>query len=284
MMIPSMFCDSGRAVSVPAVPSDARAPRHGDRPLKILVLIPTLEIGGAEMDLVRNLPHLDRSRFTPVVCPLTGQVTLSAQLSNAGVGITALNLEVLPAKGFYARSFAALEHACRYLTSILPAFVLTRLLAAGEKYIRTARGVACYIDETDVDVVHSILPSSYLIANLANMLTRRRPLVMSRLSQNWYQQEIPMLGVIERWWLHCQVDIAIVNSQAVLEELRAEGIPDQKLLLIHNGIDALKFADQMLDSKAARDRLAIPQDALVLTCVGNLYARKGHADLESNPL
>lgn len=95
-----MFCDSGRAVSVPAVPSDARAPRHGDRPLKILVLIPTLEIGGAEMDLVRNLPHLDRSRFTPVVCPLTGQVTLSAQLSNAGVGITALNLEVLPAKAF----------------------------------------------------------------------------------------------------------------------------------------------------------------------------------------
>lgn len=159
--------------------------------------------------------------------------------------------------------------------------MLTRLLAAGEKYIRTARGVACYIDETDVDVVHSILPSSYLIANLANMLTRRRPLVMSRLSQNWYQQEIPMLGVIERWWLHCQVDIAIVNSQAVLEELRAEGIPDQKLLLIHNGIDALKFADQMLDSKAARDRLAIPQDALVLTCVGNLYARKGHADLLS---
>jgi glycosyltransferase involved in cell wall biosynthesis len=107
----------------------------------------------------------------------------------------------------------------------------------------------------------------------------RRLLAMSRVSQNWYQQEIPLLGVIERHFLHRRIDIAIGNSQAVLNELRAEGIPDQKLLLIHNGIDARNFADQMLDRKTARDQLAIPQDALVFTCVGNLYLRKGRADL-----
>jgi glycosyltransferase involved in cell wall biosynthesis len=280
-MSASIFGGYGRGVSVPALQNDAPTPGRGGRPIKVLVLIPTLEIGGAEMDLVRNLPNLDRSRFVPVVCALSGQATLSAQLSNAGVDVTALNLEAPSAKGFYGRVVVALERSCRCLVSILPAFVFTRLLAAGEKYISTARSVACYIDEAGVDVVHAVLPSSYLIAILANLLTERRPVAMSRLSQNWYQQEIPMLGVMERWWLHCQVDIAIGNSQAVLEELRAEGIPDQKLLLIHNGIDALKFADQMLDSKAARDQLAIPQDALVLTCVGNLYARKGHADLLS---
>jgi glycosyltransferase involved in cell wall biosynthesis len=276
----SVFSYSGKE-DVPALQDDARAAGRGNRPIKILVLIPSLEIGGAEMDLVRNLPNLDRSRFVPVVCALSGQATLSAQLRNAGVDVIALNWEASSGKGFYDGLFGAVEHSCRYVVSILPDFVFTRFLAAGERYFRTARSVAHYIDETDVDVVHSILPSSYLIAMLANMLTKRRPLVMSRLSQNWYQQEIPMLGMIERWWLHRQVDIAIGNSQPVLEELRAEGIPDHKLLLLHNGIDTLKFADQMLDSRAARDQLAIPQDALVLTCVGNLYARKGHADLLS---
>src|SRR5438067_1763084 len=102
---------------------------------------------------------------------------------------------------------------------------------------------------------------------------------MSRVSQNWYQRDIRLFGMIERYWLHRRVEIAIGNSQAVLNELRAEGIPNQKLMLIHNGIDAVKFADTMLDAKKARDRLAVPPDALVFSCVGNLYERKGHADL-----
>jgi len=281
MMIPSS-CNPTRSVTAPASPSDALAPSRGDRPIKVLVLIPALEMGGAEMDLVRNLPNLDRNRFAPIVCALLGEGTpLGTQLIKAGIDVIPLTLEERPAKGFYNRFFAAIQRSSHYLVSTLPASVLTRFLAAGERYIRAARSVAGYIDEADIDVVHAILPSSYVIANLANMLTRRRPLVMSRLSQGWYQEEIPMLGVIERWYLHRRVDLAIANSQAVLQELRAEGIPEEKLLLIHNGIDLRKFADQMLEHRAARDQFSVPQDALVLTCVGNLYPRKGHRDLLS---
>jgi glycosyltransferase involved in cell wall biosynthesis len=88
-----------------------------------------------------------------------------------------------------------------------------------------------------------------------------------------------LLGAIERTWLHRKVDIAIANSQPVLNELRAEGVPEQKLMLIHNGIDAVKFADEMLDINQARDRLAVPQGALVFSSVANLHGYKGHADL-----
>jgi glycosyltransferase involved in cell wall biosynthesis len=241
------------------------------------VLIPTLEIGGAEFDLVRNLPILDPGCFTPIVCTFLGQVTLSAALSEAGVKVSPVTADVLPGRGFADRLFAFVERSCRLLLPFLPTS-LRGLVTAAEKYVGVARYVARYMDEVHVDVVHSVLPSAYLIAVMANMLTKRRPLAMSRVSQNWYQKTTPTLGVIERY-CHSRLDVAIGNSQAVLKELRAEGIPDHKLMLMHNGIDLATFVGEMLDCKTARERLGIPTDDLVFSCVGNLYERKGHADL-----
>ena len=241
------------------------------------MLIPTLEIGGAEIDLVRNLPMLDRNRFAPVVCALLGQVTLSAELSSAGVTVTSLSSEVLPGRGFYHWSLAVIERSCRYLVSVLPASVFTRLLASGEKYIGVARSVACYMDEAEIDVVHSICRCQRTPPWPIRCETATH--CHACVSQNWYQRDVRLFGMIERYWLHHRVQIAIANSQAVLNELRAAGIPDQKLILLHNGIDAAKFADTMPDAQKARDRLAVPPDALVFSCVGNLYERKGHADL-----
>jgi len=250
-----------------------------DRPIKVLVLVPSLDVGGAEIDLVRNLPVLNRSRFAPIVSSLLEQGTLCDELSNAGVKVTPLSLDVPRGSGLYHSSLTMIERSCGYLSTVLPASLFTHFLRSGERYIRIARSVAHYMDEARVDVVHSVLPSAYLIAVMANTMTKRRPLVMSRVSQNWYQQEDRLLGAIERCWLHRKVDIAIANSQPVFNELRAEGIHEQKLLLLHNGIDAVKFADEMLDTNQARDRLAVPQGPLVFSCVANLHTYKGHADL-----
>jgi glycosyltransferase involved in cell wall biosynthesis len=263
---------------VRALPSDDRPPARGDRPISVLVLIPTLEIGGAEVDLVRNLPILDPGRFTPIVCTFLGQVTLSAALSEAGVKVSPVTADVLPSRRLADRLFALVERSCRLLLPFLPTSFFRGLVASAEKYVGVARYVARHMDEVHVDVVHSVLPSAYLIAVMANMLTKRRPLAMSRVSQNWYQEESRTLGVIERY-CHPYLDVAIGNSQAVLKELRAEGIPDQKLVLIHNGIDFATFVGEMLDRKMARAQLDIPDDSLVFSCVGNLYERKGHADL-----
>jgi glycosyltransferase involved in cell wall biosynthesis len=263
---------------VPASQSDNRTPGRDDRPINVLVLIPTLEIGGAEFDLVRNLPMLDPGRFKPRVCTMFGQSTLSAALSEAGVKVTPVNPDVLPSRGVTDRLFALFERSCHLLLPVLPTSLFSRIVASAEKYVGVARHIARYMDEAHVDVVHAILPSAYLAAVMANMMTKRRPLAMSRVSQNWYQKEFRTFGVIERC-CHSRLDVAIGNSQPVLNELRAEGIPDQKLILLRNGIDLTTFVSEMLDCKMARERLAIPADALVFSCVGNLYERKGHADL-----
>jgi hypothetical protein len=48
----------------PQSPSD-RGARTPDRPIHVLILIPTLNVGGAEMDLLRTVPRIDP-------CPLPG--------------------------------------------------------------------------------------------------------------------------------------------------------------------------------------------------------------------
>jgi glycosyltransferase involved in cell wall biosynthesis len=251
------------------------APATGGRPIKILLLIPTLDVGGAEMDLVRTLPRLDRARFEVVVCAFLGRGMLASQLIDAGIQV------VGPYAGRGHRSprlDAAARSSARAVFGILPR-LLVRSVRTGLGYLGLAVLIGWKIRRDGFDVVHAILPSSYLMGVLANPLVGRRPLVMSRLSLNWYQQKFPVFGRIERGILHKMVDLAIGNSQSILQDLRAEGVPERKLLLVHNGIDATAFANRMIDRRQARERLEISRSALVLSAVGNLFPYKGHADL-----
>jgi hypothetical protein len=63
-MVSSVCGTTGLASSSPQAPAEtgAFAPRQR-RPIRVLVLIPTLNVGGAEMDVVRTLPKIDRDRL-----------------------------------------------------------------------------------------------------------------------------------------------------------------------------------------------------------------------------
>jgi glycosyltransferase involved in cell wall biosynthesis len=246
--------------------------------IKVLVLIPTLGIGGAEMDLVRTLPRLDRARFEIVVCAFISRGILASQLIDAGIEVVGPVADHAHPSRPLDKASGSAARAWQALLRILPSG-LVRVLRTGWSCLSHAGPIGWKIRHDGFDIVHAILPSSYLLGVLANPLLRRRPLVMSRVSLNWYQQEVPALGRIERRMLHKMVNLVIGNSQAVLQDLRQEGLADRKLLLVHNGIDATAFATRMIERHQAREKLDIPQSALVLTAVGNLFPYKGHADL-----
>ena len=139
--------------------------------------------------------------------------------------------------------------------------------------------IALYIRSSEVDVVHTILPNSYLVGACAAALAGGRPLLMSRLSLNLYQQEHKLVGFIERRILHRTVDAVIGNSDAMLRDLRSEGVNRSKLHLVYNGIDVRGFANEMVDHATARRLLGISNGAIVFTVVANLHPYKGHRDL-----
>ena len=106
-------------------------------------------------------------------------------------------------------------------------------------------------------------------------LASRTPIkIMSRRSLSRYQRNWPAVARIERV-LHRRMDAVTGNSRAVVNELISEGVPENKLRLIYNGIDIAPARDRT----EARRALGLDDPALVGLMVANLIPYKGHHDL-----
>src|SRR5437762_2642082 len=201
------------------------------RRIKVLVLIPDLAIGGAETDLLRTLPLIDRDRLEVVVCVIEARGALAAPLSEAGIQVIGPFVgEAAEAKPL-DRALLRIDAMTRRLALGWPVFRLMRLAL---HYMRVARMVKRVLDEGRFDVVHTMSPSSYVIGALATGFARHRALVMSRVSLNFYQHGARLLGTVERL-LHRRVDLAIANAEAILRELAAWGFPASRLRWCRNG-------------------------------------------------
>jgi glycosyltransferase involved in cell wall biosynthesis len=242
--------------------------------VNVLVLIPTLDIGGVEVDLVRTLPLVARQRFNISVLTFLRRGTLADQLDAEGIRV------ISPPDQWPRRQGSRLlpqseGHEARRLAALPLLQTVQKPLSAAMVGARIVRKLL----DPNIDIVHTVLPNSYFYGALGNLLVHRRPLVMSRVSLNWYQEQVAMLRISERYLLHRAVAVAIANSRAVLRELRAEGIPESKLRLVHNGIDSRAFARALIDRQTARAQLGISGMGLVMSVVANLHTYKGHIDL-----
>ena len=238
-----------------------------DKLINVLVLIPTLDIGGVEVDLVRTLPLVARERFNISVFTFLRRGILADQLEAKGIRVISPTEQGPSQPG---------KLGTRGRLAALP------LLQGAQKPLSAAVVGARIVRKllnTNIDIVHTVLPNSYFYGGFGNLLAHRRPLVMSRVSLNWYQEQAALLRISERYFLHRSVALAIGNSRAVLKELEAEGIPESRLRLVHNGIDSRAFARTLLDRDTARSQLGIHQAGLVMSVVANLHTYKGHMDL-----
>jgi glycosyltransferase involved in cell wall biosynthesis len=208
--------------------------------VRVLVVIGQLDIGGAERHLALLLPRLREAGIGVTLCTLRAGGALEPLLRAGGVRV------IGPACGIrgFPSTLCGLWRLVREAWSTRPA------------------------------ILHCFLPAAYLLGNLATVgLPTRR--VMSRRSLAHYQAKYPGLRALERL-LHRRMDAVLGNSRAVVDELRAEGVPAERLGLIHNGVPVPASPPTRED---VRTRLDIAADALVLICVANLIGYKGHRDL-----
>ncbi|HEY3657566.1 MAG TPA: glycosyltransferase [Steroidobacteraceae bacterium] len=352
------------ADSAPAAPPTVPAILESIPPVRrttVLVIIPTLRVGGAEMDLLRNLPRLDPLKFRIVVFTFLARGTLAPALANTGIEIVgpfapfrfhwfrdlkgvvlawsrklalsasrsvsllrnvlasiapepigrawrrlklwlrlrhllprkrrlremlrsirnAARLLWLKSRIEFARLSSRLIGLCKNLVRLLPRPVLrfAREALALQSYFLIGVGLLPFIRMRGIDLIHTVLPNSYLVGSIANLWVNNRPLIMSRVGLNSYQQTLRIVGFIERRLCHHKISAAVGNCAAILGELREEGIPDSGLRLIRNGIDVADFSWQMVERSGARETLGLPKAAIVISVVANLHGYKGHVDL-----
>lgn len=221
---------------------------------RVLYVIGSMGLGGAEQHLLSVSAALVRRGWRCEVFALDPAGPLRTAFEAAGVPVIGIDL---PA----------------WLVRALPR---PRVLARIQLAIAAPR-LWWHLWRHRPQVIHCFLPAAYIVGGIVSLFGPRMRRIMSRRSLNLYQAEHALFGRLERW-LHSRMDIICGNSRAVVADLVSEGVRQDQLRLIYNGVAMQRFHG-IRGRHDMRDELGIPPEALVFVIVANLIPYKGHADL-----
>lgn len=220
---------------------------------RILFVIGNLQTGGAERHLSLLLPELKRRGWSPELYLYTDGRAFAPLLEAAGVPI-------IDGSG-WAKPFHVLPSPFRGLMVRLMLILRLAAQLIGHRY----------------DLLHGFLPQPCVFLGLAALLAwpfRRPPVLMSRRGMSDYKTDTPL-----EWRLECALmgrlaDVALGNSRSICAQLAEETVPQAKLAVIPNGVDAEALREH--DRTALRRAESVPQDAFVMIMAASLYPWKGH--------
>lgn len=221
---------------------------------KILYVIGTMQVGGAERHLFRVASELIKSDYQIQVFALDPEGPLTQLFENNGIKVRGFRSPVwlkklIPSQRLHIRISLCISSVCLFFV-----FLTYR-----------------------PKIAHFFLPAAYIIGGIVSLFIPNIKRVMSRRSLNNYHTKHRYLAFVERW-LHPRMNIITGNSQAVVEQLHDEGISKVNLRLIYNGIDIGEFQRDEARTDL-RKRLGFDDNTLILIMVANLISYKGHADL-----
>jgi glycosyltransferase involved in cell wall biosynthesis len=203
---------------------------------RVLYTVNRMDVGGSQTHLLQVLRLIDRQRFEPVLCCLTGQGALLDAARETGTTVVSGGLRGVKSP----RALAALG----------------RLRA----FMRDER----------IDVVHNYLLRANVIGTLAARAARV-PVVLASKRGCHERRGWEMLGARLSNRL---ADCVTANSNAVREFVHShEGCPLAKMVVIPSGIDTERFTPVV--AADGKTRLGLPADAVVVGSLTRMRVRKG---------
>lgn len=233
--------------------SELRGPNlQTANPLRILIAVGTLEVGGAERQILEICRRLAGRGFEFHVVSKFDRGPLAEPLRQAGAILHPLSTR------FSAPNPSLLVRARNFARSV---WRLRRLLSR----IRPT-------------VVHAYLFETSVISAAARWPRRRPPLVISKRSLVKWIARYPVYFPLARW-TNRRVDRILANSDAVRRDaIQKEGVAAGKIEVIHNGVDTERFRPSRADPELAAS-LGLPRGRLVVGMIANLHRYKGHAEV-----
>lgn len=211
----------------------------------VLYLNHSAQLSGAEASLRSLLWQLRRSDASvdPVI-GLPGGGDFSELLRDEGFNVTLAPLRRLHRPRGLVDSMTSLLHV-----------------------MQTTPFICRLIDQTHSDLVHSNSTTAHLVGGLAAERTGRPAL--------WHVRDlVPLDRLGPQLASRCSRAIAI--SGCVAERLERDGVPQEKIVLIHNGLDPDEW--RVRERSRLRESLGVPEDAFLFGVVGQLVPWKNHAD------
>ncbi len=218
--------------------------------MKIVYLLPNIEPGGTERQVVALARRLDRRRFAPSLVTTAGGGALYAEFREF-MPVAVLAGDPAHANPTRTRPWAQ-------------AAMIGRLAGI----FRAERP----------DIVHAFLPAANVLGPIAARLAGVRRVIVGKRSLAHYKRRHPLLRGLESLG-NGLADAIVVNSDAVARDVeRTERFWEGKIRKIYNGV-AVPAPGAPGDTARFRAREGIAPDAAVVLCVANFFAYKGHADL-----
>lgn len=149
----------------------------------------------------------------------------------------------------------------------IPEFPLISFYNAN--FVTQARRCARYLRENKIDLVHTHDFYTNVFGMAAATLAGTRIRIASK--RETHRVRSKAQDFIEKIAFG-RADAVVVNSNAVRDYLKKQGIPAQKIEIIYNGIDLERFAAPHHDKTASRQRFGLPEgdDIKFITMVANL--------------
>lgn len=211
-------------------------------PVRILYCTGDFKGAGTQRYLLNLVRTLDRSRFHPEVACLSKQGELRTAMEATGVPI-----DCFPLGG-------SLWHP--------------RSLASVVALARRIRG--------SFDLVHTLLGHANVVGLLACALAGHRRVVASQRSTHPadFGSARSATVALGRALFRRVARRILVNNEAVATALREQGISDERIVLVPNGIDTDRLRPTA-DRSAARREAGLDADVPVVGYVGRLIPEKG---------
>lgn len=219
---------------------------------RVGIVIGSLQRGGTETHLAQILPPLRDRGWDVSVFNIGRDGPIRAELEEAGIAV-------------FGQRCANTD---RMPKAVARPIKLLRMLPSYWRFVSRHRG----------GILHFFLPEAVLIgATLA--LPWRRKMMMSRRGLVTYREKYPpFIAGLERF-LQRRMVLSLANSRAVADELLADGLPGERVELIHNGLDVQRLRAPGADRSAGRLALGVCEQSVVFVVVANLIPYKGHEDL-----
>jgi glycosyltransferase involved in cell wall biosynthesis len=206
------------------------------KPINILHIISTLHVGGVENQLALILGKYDRRKLSPLVCSLSDEGEIGREIEESGIEVIPLN---------------KLRH--RFDWTIV-------------------RDIYNLIKTRDVKIVRTHQYHANLYGRLAAW-PAKVPCVVASV-HNVYTRDRKLHRRIINKLLSGFTDKVVAVSETVKRDiLKYDGLTDDKVTVIYNGIDTQRVFDTNRNSMRAN--LRIPPEAPVIGTVGRLTIQKG---------
>jgi glycosyltransferase involved in cell wall biosynthesis len=215
-----------------------------EQPIRIMNIITSLSLGGAEMMLYKLLSRMDRREFEPSVLSLTADGPVGEKIRKLGIQVTSLGMKPgIPDPVHFFR--------------------LVRILK-----------------EVHPDLLQTWMYHSDLMGGLAARISGKFPVVWgirNSTLDNEYSKKSTLFIVNTLAKLSGWIPIRIVSCSYKAQDIHTRlGYRADKFVVIPNGFDTGLFHPDLSARNSLRDELSLPRESFLIGLVGRFDPQKDH--------